>query len=960
MQKIKQNKVNVILAALAFLISFVVYMDTIAPTVSFWDCGEFIATSYTLGVPHPPGSPLYLLIGRLFTMLPFSSDIAYQVNIISALTSALAVMFLYLIVVKLLSRWGAPKTQLAKISLYGGAFIGAMTFAFTDSHWFNSVEAEVYSFSTFLTAIVVWLILLWEEKDGQPGHERYLLLIAYIMGLAIGIHLLNLLAIFFIALIIYFKRYSISSNWWLIGDLIIGLAISGIIFLFFLQLDIPFLIQALLTLAVFMTIYIPLYRKSKKPRYHEHAKNVTMAFLASAGFLLINGGVIRGLPKIAHEIGLWALPAVVIIILGVTAWAITHKRNILALVMMSLVLIMVGYSTYTTIFIRSNQDPVIDENNPETTERAISYLEREQYGRRSFTDIFDRRVWKPEAAHKWKDKSTWNYFWNYQIKKMYIRYFNWQFVGRQGANVDPFAFLLPFPFLIGVYGLMTHFKKDQNKALAVLALFLFTGLMIVLYLNQDDPQPRERDYSYVGSFFTFSIWIGIGAAALIGQFLEFKKKRLRKPLVYVVTAVLVLVLPLNVMLANYESHDRSGNYVASDYSYNILQTCEQDGIIFTNGDNDTFPLWYLQEVEGVRKDVRVVNLSLLNTPWYIKQLKNNEPKLDLGSLTDSKIENLSVIPWEKQEVKISPPPYGDLPPLKWTLEPTIMGRGLRVQDIMIWQIIESNRWQRPIYFAVTVSPDNKLGLDPYLQMEGLAFRVFPKRVPRVNAEALRHNLLEVYRYRNLDNPDVYFNENVKKLVSNYRSGFFQLAIQQLRSGDKKAALTTLDSMQTKLPEEVLPIRNKDLYLQLGLLYHEVGGDSMLRELEMEEEVGEEYRELIKQRPQGLAERLDELLRRPRVSVQDKLRYAQIYMEVLKDYNTALDILNQLNNQYPNNPRVLGMLIQTYEQMGNYARAVELLDQWLENNPQDNQAQRMRDQYQSMLRQRGDTSADTTG
>ncbi|MFA4922534.1 MAG: DUF2723 domain-containing protein, partial [Candidatus Neomarinimicrobiota bacterium] len=244
-----------ILALLALLLSFVVYLSTMSPTVPFWDCGEFIATSYILGVPHPPGSPLYLLIGRIFSMIPTSSDIAFRVNLISPIVSALAVMFLFLIIVQLMQFRGKPQTKLQKFAVYGGAFIGAMTFAFTDSHWFNAVEAEVYAFSTFLTAIVVWLILAWEEKVDQPGHERYLLIIAYLVGLAIGIHLLNLLAIFFIALIIYFKRKKISSTGWLILDLIIGVAAAGLLFLIMLQFKVSTTAQALVTLIIFTIFY---------------------------------------------------------------------------------------------------------------------------------------------------------------------------------------------------------------------------------------------------------------------------------------------------------------------------------------------------------------------------------------------------------------------------------------------------------------------------------------------------------------------------------------------------------------------------------------------------------------------------------------------------------------------------------------------------------------------------------
>jgi len=919
MQIIKNNKEKVILALLTFLLSWIVYMDTMAPTVSFWDCGEFIATSYTLGVPHPPGSPLYLLIGRFFAMLPIGNDIAYRVNLISPIVSSFSVMFLFLIIVQLLKSWGRPVKPLQKIAVYGGAFIGAMTFAFTDSHWFNAVEAEVYSFSTFLTAIVVWLILFWEQRSDKPGHERYLLLIAYIMGLAIGIHLLNLLAIFFIALIIYFKRTEISSIGWLIADIIIGVTGISLIFLFWRAIvGSSFSAQSVLTVGSFLAIYLYLYYRTKSERYKEHSKNVLMAMTASAAFLLINGGVIRGIPKIADNFGVGMAVVAVLITFLATAWVIRKKYHIASLALMALVLIIVGYSSYATIFIRSSQNPIIDENDPETTHQAVAYMEREQYGHREFTDIFNRAKWKPETKHLYKNSL--DFFWNYQIKKMYVRYFNWQFIGRKDVNVDPFQFLLPFPFLVGLYGLLVHFNKDKKKALSVLALFLFTGLMIVLYLNQDDPQPRERDYSYVGSFFAFAVWIGIGASALIGHMIELKNKNLRKPLTYLVTIVLLIALPVNVLTANYYEHSRKGNYVASDYAYNLLQSCEPNGIIFTNGDNDTFPLWYAQEVENVRKDVRVVNLSLLNTPWYIKQLRNNEPKVKIGWLNDATIDDLTVIPWKKKQVKISPPPDSDLPPMEWELKPTIMGQGLRVQDIMILQILEANKWERPVYFATTVSPGNRLNMEPYLQMEGLTFRIHPQKVKRTDIDKIENNLLNVYKFRNLNNPKIYFNDTITKLIGNYRAAFFQVAVDRFYSGEKDKMLAILDSMEVVLPESLLPIGNVETYLQLGMLYHEGGRSDELRI------------------------RLDALMSKPRLSVKEKVKFASIYYQYLSDYEKSLSLLEPLYEENPGDPEIISILVRLYEDKDDYANAARVLDSWLISHPGDKGAQTMRDQY----------------
>jgi hypothetical protein len=578
----------------------------------------------------------------------------------------------------------------------------------------------------------------------------------------------------------------------------------------------------------------------------------------------------------------------------------------------------VGYSSYTTIFIRSSQNPTIDENDPETTHQAVAYMEREQYGRREFTDVFNRAKWKPETKHLYKNSL--DFFWNYQIKKMYIRYFNWQFIGRKGANVDPFQFLLPFPFLVGLYGLLVHFNKDKKKALSLAAFFLFTGLMIVLYLNQDDPQPRERDYSYVGSFFAFSVWIGIGASALIGHLTELKNKNLRKPLTYLVTIVLLIALPINVLTANYHEHSRKGNYVASDYAYNLLQSCEPNGIIFTNGDNDTFPLWYAQEVENVRKDVRVVNLSLLNTPWYIKQLRNNEPKVKIGRLSDATIDDLTVIPWKKKQVKISPPPGSDLPPMEWELKPTIMGQGLRVQDIMILQILEANKWERPVYFATTVSPSNRLNMEPYLQMEGLTFRIHPQKVKRTDIDKIENNLLNVYRFRNLNNPKVYFNDTITKLIGNYRAAFFQVAVDRFYSGEKDKMLAILDSMEVVMPESLLPIGNVETYLQLGMLYHEGGRSDELRK------------------------RLDALMSRPRLSVKEKVKFASIYYQYLNDYEKALSLLEPLYEQNPGDPEIISILVRLYEDKDDYANAARVLDSWLLSHPGDKGAQSMRDEY----------------
>ncbi|MFH1853653.1 MAG: DUF2723 domain-containing protein, partial [Candidatus Neomarinimicrobiota bacterium] len=652
---------NRIIAGITLLFSFLIYFSTMARTVSFWDCGEFIATSYSLGVPHPPGSPLYLLLGRIFAMLPVNSDIAFRVNLISPLISAIAVMLTYLITVKIIAHWrGEVQSPGDAIVAFGGALVGALAFAFSDSHWFNAVEAEVYAFSTFFTAIVVWLVLHWSERADRPGNERYILVIAYMIGLATGLHLLNLLTLPFVALIIYFRRQDFEWKSFLATVVITG-----------------------------------------------------------AAFLIIHNGIIKGLPNLAGRYGVFSVGLVLLAVVLATVWAIANRRRLVSLAMTSIVLILVGYSTYTLIFIRSNQNPLIDENNPETVQAAISYLEREQYGAiftlpRRYDSLPAKQdiVGMPQNGRDFSTSQNreymfhdlpkqWSYFWDYQVYKMYWRYFLWQFAGRGpatdpgvsafGANraedgVDWFQFGLPLALLLGLAGMFHHFYRDKKEAFSLLTLFFLTGLAVIVYLNQDNPQPRERDYSYVGSFFTFAIWIGVGAAAISERILQYIRDRdLGHRLAVAATVGLMVIIPGVMLFASYDQHDRKGNSVAWDYSYNLLQSCEPNGIIFTNGDNDTFPLWYLQTVEKLRPDVTVANLSLLNTHWYIKQLRDlRSPEDRFIRMSDAQIEQLEVRGWRSQNIKIpvKNDPLNKEGFIEWTVKPTYMNAAIKVQDLM--------------------------------------------------------------------------------------------------------------------------------------------------------------------------------------------------------------------------------------------------------------------------------------
>ena len=970
---LKNNYINInrLIAFFIFLLTFVVYFDTMAPTVSYWDCGEFIAVSHTLGVPHPPGSPFFLLLGRIFSMLPFSDDIAFRVNIISPLVSALAVMLLYLSIVKVVTHWrGEIKNISDSLIVFGGGVSGALAFAFTDSHWFNAVEAEVYAFSTFFTAIVVWLILLWNEKADQKGHERYLLIIAYMIGLATGLHLLNLLAIPFITLIIYFRKYKVE--WKTFG------------------------INVLVTAVI---------------------------------FFVIHNGIIKGLPKMAAGfLGVWGTAFLILSIFGLMVWAILNKQHLISFVATSVVLVLLGYSTYTMIFIRSNQDPTIDENDPETVEAMISYLEREQYGSvgqfprrfkglRQMYEVVGPPASNGEYSSRQKSQykkidmsKQWDFFWNYQIKKMYNRYFLWQFAGRgpstesgvtaMGANsredgVHWSQFGLPLALIIGLIGMFYHGSKDQRMSFSVMSLFILTGYAIIIYLNQDDPQPRERDYSYVGSFFAFSIWIGAGVSA-IGEFIEKKigETNLRNRLLSIMLVLVIAFMPGVMMSVNYHSHDRSGNYVAWDYSYNILQSVGPNGILFTNGDNDTFPLWYLQEVENVRKDVAVVNLSLLNTPWYIKQWKEARPEnTKFINLSDNQVDAITsrLQRWEEKKVQVpvNNDPKNDQGYIEWNLKPTFAGQALRVQDIMILRIIKDANWKVPIYFAVTVSQSNRIGLDSYLDMQGLTFQLKSHKTDPVDQDMMYKNLMTQigpdnwstefdisefrsdvneeninwsrdyqpgYMYRNLGNEKIYYNDQIIRLLQNYRSAYMQLAVTYYMDYQKEKrkknpddyiladlsskSVAVLDQMRFNIPEETIPITSEDLHYQVARLYGDLD------------------------RKESMENIIEDLIAMEGVSPSNKVEYANVYYRELDDPETAVRILSDLQNEYSKIenmvkikglssissnswkkwqkafPDIVSSLVYIYKSTNQNNEAEGVLVDWISRFPNDSNAKKL--------------------
>ena len=781
------------IAAALFVLAEVIYLMTMAPTLSFWDCGEFIATAYTLGVPHPPGAPFFLLVGRLFSMIPFFEDIGARVNLLSTLSASATVMLTYLIIVRLIVMYrktgpGSWDT-LEKLSAYGGAAVGALSLAFSDSFWFNAVETEVYAPSLFFTALAVWFIVRWYDEEHEEGNERWLMAAMYVIGLSIGVHLLSLLAIFAVIMVYYYKKYEVTP-------------------LSFLM----------------------------------------MMLAGSAAFLLVYIGIIKGLPVLMQYASWGGMVFLLGGIIYVVYYAHTRRLRLLHTISMSLFLLIVGYTSYALIYVRANASPPINENNPSTGDAFFSYLNREQYG--DFP-LWPRR-WSVDPLHQYfyqQYGSDTDYFLRYQVSHMYLRYLGWQFIGREseseGAGVD-WSQLWGLPFLVGIFGAVSHIRREWKMGSVVTALFILTGAALVVYLNQTEPQPRERDYSYTGSFFAFAIWIGIGAESLLSRIRKgMSGAAIRQALTIAALGGLLFLVNGRMLFANYHTHDRSGNYVPWDWAWNILQSCEKDAILFTNGDNDTFPLWYLQEVEGIRTDVRVVNLSLANTGWYLEQLKNTSPngaKKIVFSLSDEELREISYVAIQPVEVDL---PAGqrkeelvkeykaaglDVPEtlvdtLRWQIMPSVTFRGqgfLRPQDVAVYEILMNNFTTRPICFAVTVGRDNLLGIDEYLRLDGLAYKVVPAKNTEdgnfVGASQLWTNLCSVFRYRNLNNPAVYIEETSRRLSGNYKPLFASLAVElaknpegelnvrdgkgDLRKASRKhLAIEALDKSQEVLPLE---------------------------------------------------------------------------------------------------------------------------------------------------------------
>ena len=921
------KKINNILGWVVFAIASTVYILTSEPTMSFWDCGEYISTAFKLEVGHPPGAPLFQLIGRFFSLFAFGdlTHVARMVNTMSALASGFTILFLFwtitMIAKKIILKKGEMTNQ-HMWTIMGAALVGSLAYTFTDSFWFSAVEGEVYAMSSFFTAIVVWAIFKWEEHANEKHAYRWLILIAYLMGLSIGVHLLNLLAIPAITFVYYFKKYP-KPDW---KGMIITSVLSILILAVVMYLIIPWIIKlaGLFELFFINTIGLPF-------------NSGTIIY-----FVLLIGGIIWGL----MFTGKYGKPVWNAIILGIT-------------------FIVIGYSSFLLLVIRSNADTPIDENNPENAMYLLAYLNREQYGdwplltgqyynapvidrtngnpvyvkdtktgkyiitdkRERVIPVFDPRfttifprMWDQSEPRfedeyvKWghvkgvpvelqygdktetRNVPTFSenlaFFWNYQMVHMYYRYFMWNFAGKQNDNQgmgnkldgnwksgikfidqmrlgpqdipenrkskgdNSFYFL---PLLLGLIGVYFTWRNDKQSAWVIFLLFVMTGIAIVLYLNSHSPQPRERDYSFAGSFYAFAIWIGLAVIQLV----EWLQKKLGTSIAQVLSILLGMGVVSLMAQQGWDDHDRSGRYTALAIAEDYLNSCTPNAILFTNGDNDTFPVWYAQEVEGIRTDVRVVNLSLLNTEWYIDQMKrkayDSEPVpfsltkdkyrqgthdvtyliedeglkntyVDVKTLFDiiaqddsklkmntSQIGMIDYFPTKKFMVTydsaalmktgtISPKMVNRLDTIRWEIKPQAVEKA----NLMIMDLLATNNWKRPVYFVMTTGADTYIGLDKYLHLEGLAYRLLPVKatptegqIGEVNTDVMYDNLMNRFKFGNMNKPGVYIDETNARMVMNFRGLYGRLADALISEGKLDSAKKVLDRCFEMMPESVV-------------------------------------------------------------------------------------------------------------------------------------------------------------
>ncbi len=878
--------INNILGWIVFVAAAATYFLTLEPTASWWDCGEFITSAFKLEVGHPPGAPTFMILGRFFTL--FASDAskaALMVNSLSALASAATIMFLYWTIVYLARKLFENEELTAgeQIAVWGSGLLGSLAFTFTDSFWFSAVEGEVYALSSLFTAMVFWAILKWESVAHEQNSNRWLVLIAYLMGLSIGVHLLNLLAIPAIGLVYYFKKYEFS---W---------------------------------------------------------KGVIYALAISMGILLgIQYGIIPGVPRIGFIfdrifVNGFGLPFnsgiifMIALLAAASVWAVryTRRKNLVVwnTAVTMVMVILIGYSSFGVIVIRAAANPPMNQNNPDNAFALVRYLNREQYGDRPLFkgqyynapriaskppkeqynkvdgkyeitgsmpggSIYDPkmetifpRMYSDKSNHiqaykEWgKIKGTpvrvrtggkvetlqkptfgenLRFFFSYQLGHMYMRYFMWNFVGRQndlqghgsfdnGNWVSGISFIdspkvgprdnMPdfmkndasrnvyyfLPLLFGLIGMFFQYnqgKKGKETFAVTMLLFVLTGIAIAVYLNQYPYQPRERDYAYAGSFYAFAIWIGLAVVALYTAANKIIKG---VPGAVMVTVISIVLVPGILAAQNWDDHDRSGKYMTRDYAINYLESCAPNAILFTYGDNDTFPLWYVQEVEGVRPDIKIINISYLGMDWYIAQqnYKTNEAdpvpftftkdkyymgRMDAvlfqerikGSVELSEAMKFLGSDDVRTKVKVTSGAMIDYLPSRefhitvdkqkaiesGTVKPEdadqivdkvsfkITENMVTKSEMAILNMIAANNWERPIYIDHSLLYTGNIPFLDYLQFEGLAYRFVPIKTPkrgilagRIDTDILYDNVMNKFVWGNVNDPDIHMDDYNRKQIN---------------------------------------------------------------------------------------------------------------------------------------------------------------------------------------------------
>ncbi|MFA6483709.1 MAG: DUF2723 domain-containing protein [Bacteroidales bacterium] len=917
------NRLNIITGWIVFAIASIVYLLTIEPTASFWDCGEFIATAKNMEIGHPPGASFWMLLSKFFSLFAFGNvmAIAKSINVMSALASGFTILFLFWSITHLARKIVAKDREPGQADLWvimGAGIVGALAYTFSDSFWFSAVEAEVYAMSSLFTAAVFWAILKWESVADEPRSDRWLILIAYLMGISVGVHILNLLAIPAIVLVYYFKKFPVTKK--------------GVVYA---------ILGSFVLLAIIMLVVIQFTLKV--------ASWFELFFINVVG-LPYNFGVIIFILALGGALAYAIL------------WSQKKGKILWNTIFLMLTFIMIGYSSILVLPIRSAANPPLDENNPDNTLSLLSYVNREVYGQRPLfhgeyynapiTDVKDGKNFyykkdgkyaisdtrtdyvydsrfttffprmyntqdpKYEQAYKaWgkikgraltvqgqdgKDEirmvptfvENMRFFFRYQLGHMYFRYFMWNFSGRQsdeqgdgsiksGNWITGVKFIdamrlgsqdnvpkavtenkghnkyFALPLILGLLGAWFYYQKHRKDFWIITLLFVMTGAAIIVYLNEVPVTPRERDYVYVGSFYAFAIFIGIGVLFLYDLL---KKKLDPKMSALAVTGVCLLAVPMVIAAQNWDDHDRSGRNTAHDFAYNYLIGLDKNALIFTNGDNDTFPLWYIQEVEGTRTDVRVCCMPFLPQDWYIDQLKRTyygsaalpismgfeqyrqgkrgyipildklKTPTDLKQLIEFAINDdpRAMVPSSTgRQFNYIPSATFSLPVDKNKVlqnGTVAAGRASQIDSAIIWNmgqeqiykdelvvldILAHNNWERPMYYT-TPKQSGSVKLDNYLELQGLSYRLIPVKGEMqtgmsgmVNTDIMYENVMNKFRYTNLNNPKVYQDETCRRMMQNMKNNFNRLAAALIKEGKKDKAIEVLTKLESVMPMKVV-------------------------------------------------------------------------------------------------------------------------------------------------------------